>query len=161
MHLDAFLWNQLYKKTCAPIVGFFGDDVLFHTLGWDEEVRKEFIKDKSIMVSCNDVHIQRGKIATLFFTHRSLHDKIGYYLNENFRRWYVDEFWSEAFKRAGKMHYREDIVTEHLSPDIFKERADDTYKNMENLKDPDKIKWRTPEVQQEIDRVVTILKEPI
>ena len=157
-HLS-FLWNQLYKVTSAPIIGFFGDDVLFHTPGWDMEVRKEFAKDKAIMVSCNDVHIQKGKNATLFFTHRTLHDKIGYYLNENFRRWYVDTFLDEAFKQAGKMRYREDLVTEHLSPDVFKERIDATYNDMESLKDPDRIKWGSEETRKEIARVASIIKE--
>jgi predicted SAM-dependent methyltransferase len=155
----AFFWNQLYKVTTAPIVGFFGDDVLFETPGWDIEVRKEFAKDRSVMVSCNDVHIQRGQAATLFFTHRTLHDRIGYYLNENFRRWFVDTFWSEAFKLAGKMHYREDIVTRHLSPDVFKNRVDSTYADMENLKHPDALIWNTDANRQEIARVVAIIKD--
>jgi hypothetical protein len=123
------------------------------------EVRKEFMEDKSVMVLCNDVHIQKGKMATLFFTHRTLHDKVGYYLNEKFRRWYVDTFWDEAFKAAGKMRYREDIVTEHLSPDVFKERADSTYKNMEHLKGADHVTWNTLENRKEIQRVAQIIKD--
>lgn len=158
VHLS-FLWNQLYKATSAPIVGFFGDDVIFHTPGWDQEVRDEFHKEKNIMVSCNDVHIHRGRTSTLFFTHRTVHDKVGYYLNENFRRWYVDTFWDEAFKQVGKLHYREDLITEHLSPDVFKERTDDTYRNMEDHKGQDRVNWTSAPNHQEIARVASIIKE--
>lgn len=158
VHL-AFLWNQLYKKAKYPIIGYFGDDVLSHTPGWDMEVKKEFADDKIILVACNDVHVQKGKKATLFFTHKTVHDKIGFYLNPKFRRWYTDTFWDIVFKNAGKLHFREDLVMEHLHPDIFKERNDATYKAMESHKDVDKKIWLSKENRDEVKKCIEILKE--
>ncbi len=157
VHL-AFLWNQLYEKAKFPIVGYFGDDVLSHTPGWDIEVRKEFTNDKNILVACNDVHVQKGKNATLFFTHKNFHDKIGFYLNPKFRRWYTDTFWDVVFKNAGKLRFREDIVMEHLHPDVFTERLDETYKAMENHKDNDKEIWLSKETREEVKKCIDILK---
>lgn len=157
VHLS-FLWNQLYSRAKYPIIGYFGDDVLCHTPGWDIEVKKEFEKDKTILVSTNDVHIQRGKKATLFFTHKSVHDKIGFYLNPKYRRWYMDAFWDIVFKHAGKLHYRQDIVMEHLHPDVFENRLDDTYKNMEGYKSSDKEIWVSDENNNEIKQCIKILK---
>lgn len=157
VHL-AYLWNQLYEKAEYPIVGYFGDDVLSHTPGWDMEVKKEFASDKNILVACNDVHVQKGKNATLFFTHKNTHDKIGFYLNPKFRRWYTDTFWDIVFKHAGKLHFREDIVMEHLHPDIFKERLDETYKAMENQKGDDKKIWLSGETRDEVRKCIDILK---
>jgi hypothetical protein len=158
VHL-AFLWNQLYPKAKYDIVGYFGDDVLFHTPGWDDEVRKEFMRDKAVMVSCNDVHIHRGKTATLFFTHKSVHDRFGFYLHPKFKRWYTDTFWDLIFRWAGKMRYREDIVTEHFSPDVFKDRLDKTYADMEKLKGTDTPIWNSPEIREQIVKFAEELKK--
>lgn len=157
VHL-AFLWNQIYPKAKYDIVGYFGDDVIFHTPGWDDEVRLEFMTDKSIMVSCNDIHIHRGKTSTLFFTHKSVHDRFGFYLHPKFKRWYTDTFWDLIYRWAGKLHYREDLVTEHFSPDIFKNRLDKTYADMEKLKGTDTPIWNSPETKQQIMRFAQELK---
>lgn len=159
------LWNQLYPKAAYPILGFFGDDVIFRTPGWDIEVQKEFTQSKGIMVSCNDVHIQRGRQATLFFTHKDVHDRFGYYLPPGFRRWYMDTYMDVIFRNAGKLHYREDIVTEHLHPDVFPERVDDTYRALgghtvpgEGLKEADKALWLSEENRAELRRCIDIVK---
>jgi len=158
VHL-AFLWNQLYPKATYPIVGYFGDDVIFHTPGWDEEVRKEFLDSKSVLVSCNDVHIHRGKTSTLFFTHKSVHEALGFYLHPKFRRWYTDTFWDTVFRNAGKLRYREDLFTEHLSPDVFRDRADATYNAMEPLKGVDTPILNSREVQKQMVYFVHKLRE--
>jgi len=157
VHLS-YLWNQLYELAKYPIVGYFGDDVLFKTPGWDIEVKREFALDKTIMVSCNDVHVQKGKVATLFFTHKNVHDKFGFYLNPKFRRWYMDTYWDMIFKHAGKLHYRQDIVTEHLHPDEFPERRDATYEAMEGGKDNDRRLWMAKENKEEVKTNIEILK---
>jgi predicted SAM-dependent methyltransferase len=154
----SFLWNQIYAKALYPILGYFGDDCVFRTPGWDEEVRREFIADKTILVCCNDVYVQCGKLATLFFTHRCVHEKFGLYLNERFRRWCGDTYWDRIYREAGKLHYREDIVCEHLHPDKFPERADATYKNMEIFKNEDLQLFSSPAMQEEIHNRAQELK---
>lgn len=157
IHLS-YLWNQIYEQAKYPIVGYFGDDVLFHTEGWDKEIRNEFAIDKTIMVCCNDIHIQKGKAATLFFTHKIVHDKFGFYLPMKFRRWYADTYWDVIFRNADKYHYREDIVTEHLHPDVFEERKDDTYTAMELFKTTDKKIWMSDENKNELKNQIDALK---
>lgn len=157
-HLS-FLWNQAYAKSKYPIIGYFGDDVIFHTPGWDEEVRKEFKADRRVMVACNDVHVQRGKTATLFFTHRSVHDKIGFYLSERLRRWYTDTYLDVIYKMARLQHYREDLITEHLHPDMFPERLDSTYQSMDDLKHPDIRLWNSGELRPEMQKYAQMIME--
>ena len=158
IHLS-FLWNQIYEEASFPIVGYFGDDVLFHTEEWDKEIREEFAKDKTVMVCCNDVHIQKGKAATLFFTHKTVHDAFGFYLPMKFRRWYADTYWDVIYRNAGKYHYREDIVTEHLHPDVFQDKRDDVYKAMETFKAADKQIWHSEENKKELLAHVGALKK--
>lgn len=155
-HLS-YLWNQIYKRATYPIMGYFGDDVIFRTPGWDEEVRKEFETDHFIIVLCNDVHVQRGKQATLFFTHRTVHERFGYYLHMGYRRWYADTMLGNIFKSAGKMRYREDIVTEHLHPDKFPDRIDDTYRKMEVFKEEDRKLYISQDMNKESLRCTEIV----
>jgi SAM-dependent methyltransferase len=154
----SFLWNQVYAKAQHPILGYFGDDVVFHTPGWDEEIRREFAADKTVLVCCNDVHIQRGRVATLFFTHKCVHDKFGFYLDDRFYRWYMDTYWDQVYRRAGKLHYREDLIMEHLHPTKFPEKTDATYQSMEGFKDEDTRLWFSPAVQAEIQKKTEELK---
>ena len=154
----SFLWNQIYKHAANPIFGFFGDDVIFRTPGWDEEVQREFLNDHMKLISCNDVHIQKGKKAILFFTHKEIHDLIGFYMNENFYRWFMDSWWDVVFQKCGKLIYREDIITEHRLPVNFKERADETYKRMDGLQENDKITWDTLENVKSIKNALNIIK---
>jgi hypothetical protein len=143
----SYFWNQIYPHASQDIIGFFGDDVLFKTPGWDIEVYKEFKKDLMVMVSCNDVHVQKGVNAVLFFTHRSVHDKLGFYLNQKYQRWYMDTFLDRIYRRMGKLHYREDIVTEHLDP--VRSKHDTTEKIKQQIDEDEKIWYSTSE--QEIN----------
>jgi hypothetical protein len=157
IHLS-FLWNQLYEKSTYTILGYFGDDVIFQTLEWDEKIRQEFLQDKAILVCCNDVYIQHGAIATLFFTHKAVHEKIGFYLHPNFRRWYMDTYWDKVYRKAGKMHYRNDILTAHMHPDHFPEKIDQVYKNMELFKENDGNLMSSEEIKKQMMEHVEIIK---
>jgi predicted SAM-dependent methyltransferase len=150
----SYLWNQMYTKALHPIYGFFGDDVIFWTPGWDEEVRKEFLEDHVKLVSCNDVHIQKGRKAILFFTHKDVHDLIGFYMNDKFYRWFMDSWWDIIFQRLGKLIYREDLICEHLLPYTFKERLDNTFKRMEGLQEADKVVWDSMETLNSIKAAI-------
>jgi hypothetical protein len=154
----SYFWNQLYAKSSYDIVGFFGDDVLFRTEGWDIEVRKEFLKDKTVMVSCNDLHIQRGRTSILFFTHKFVHEKLGFYMNEKLRRWYIDTFLDIIYRNNNKVHYREDLVTEHFNPASHPERNDAIFEKLRELVDTDKAFWTTEENRNDLKKGVACLK---
>jgi predicted SAM-dependent methyltransferase len=150
----SYLWNQMYKNALHPIYGFFGDDVIFWTPGWDEEVSKEFISNPIKLISCNDVHIQKGRKAILFFTHKDVHDLIGFYMNENFYRWFMDTWWDVVFQKCEKLIYREDLICEHKLPVNFKERADGTFHRMEGMQELDKVTWDTIETINSIKSAI-------
>jgi len=157
----SFLWNQLYAKAKYPIVGYFGDDVIFQTPGWEQEVKKEFAKNKTILFYANDVYVQKGALATLFFTHKKVHEAVGYYLNVNFRRWYMDTWWDTIYRHVGKIIYKDNIHWAHIHPDAFPDKADATYKAMEvdQFKISDGQYWGSKENTNEMKRVISILRE--
>lgn len=158
VHLAHF-WNQLYLKVPASILGFFGDDVIFRTKGWDCEVRKEFSKDKKILVFFNDVHIQKGRMATLFFTHRDVHENVGFYMFPNFRRIYMDAFWSDVFRNAGKQIYRPDLIAEHRHPQAFPAAYDHVFRDMEKFYQQDEAIWLSSEMRVLVNKVSDYLRQ--
>ena len=70
----------------------------------------------------------------------------------------MDTYWDQVYRNAGKIRYREDIITEHLHPTHFPDRSDQVYKNMECFKDADAALWNTPGIHEEISRKSKELK---
>lgn len=147
----SYIWNQCYAAAKYPIIGYFGDDVIFKTKNWDLEVGKEFKKDKCILLSCNDVHLWCGKESILFFTHKKVHEKFGFYLDETFRRNWSDTFLDRIFRSVNKIRYRHDIITEHLR------EKDEIYMRMEHLKDEDHKKGNSLETRMKIKKYSNML----
>lgn len=145
------LWNRLYQSTKEPIVGFFGDDVVFRSPGWDFSVREEFRRDRQVLVYGDD-RFQSGRLATLFFTHRQVHDQFGYYMPEKFRRWYMDTWWDEIYRSRKRAHYRPDLIFDHLHPYRHPERADKSFQHLESLIPQDKDRWESPQNRKELKR---------
>lgn len=155
-HLVQF-WNDIYPHARYDIIGFFGDDVLFKTPRWDNLVIQEFDKDPVQLVYGNDVHIQKGECATLFFTHKIVHQEFGYYLYPPFRRWYMDTFMDHVFRTANKINYLPELILEHIHPNKFQNIVDSVYLRMEHLKEIDKIVWESEKCSAEIARCVSLL----
>ena len=148
------LWNRLYAATWEPIVGFFGDDVVFRSAGWDFSVREEFRRDAGILVFGDD-RLQSGRQATLFFTHRWVHDHFGFYMPERFRRWYMDTWWDCIYRKGKRAHYRPDLIFEHLHPSLNPARIDANFQRLESLIPQDQIEWESAENQKELGRALT------
>ncbi len=155
-HLVSY-WNQTYQQAKYDIVGFFGDDVLIKTPGWDEIVTDEFRRSPHLLVYGNDVHIQKGRVATLFFTHKATHQLFGYYLYPALRRWYMDEFMDLVYRRADCIIYKPDLILEHIHPDAFKEAKDAVYISMNSLVQDDYGIWNSAECITEINRCIRVL----
>jgi hypothetical protein len=143
--------NTLYAASEEPIVGCFGDDVVFRTQGWDLAVRQEFQEDQSVLLFGDDL-LQKGRLATHFFTHRRVHDAFGYYMNEKFRRIYIDTWWDQIYRSQKKIRYRPDLVFEHLHPSLNPEREDELFRKNARWEAADQQTWESEENQRDLRR---------
>ena len=143
--------NILYAASDEPIVGCFGDDVVFRTQGWDAIVRHEFQKNIAILLFGND-RLQKGRLATHFFTHRRIHDALGYYMNEKFRRIYIDTWWDHIFRSQKRDQYVPDLIFEHLHPETYPENEDDLYRRNAKWMSADEATWKSEENQKDLRR---------
>jgi hypothetical protein len=156
-HLSQY-WNVIYAHAAYDILGFFGDDCRITTRGWDDVVLDLFSKDPAILVYGDDVHCQRGDMATLFFTHKIVHERCGFYMFPGFRRMWMDQFWDQAFRRAGKIRLRRDLVFEHQhrGHGKFKHTMDETFRRLERMH----AKERSYDAaHQELEKCIGIIKQ--
>lgn len=147
------LWNRLYEATDEPILGFFGDDVVFRTPGWDFSVREEFKRDPRYLIYGDD-RLQQGRLATLFFTHRRIHQALGGYMKERFRRIYLDTWWDRIYRSQKRARYRPDLIFEHLHPSIHPEREDEVFRKCSQWEAIDQAAWESPETQRDLAQAI-------
>lgn len=146
--------NELFKFSQAPVVGCFGDDVVFRTKGWDIAIIAEFEKDCGILVY-GDEYLQRGQLATHFFTHRRVHNSFGYYMNEKFNRVYMDTWWDYIYRSRKRARYRPDLVFEHLHPSVYPMLEDKLFRKNAKWEALDEVTWNAPETRQALDSAIT------
>jgi hypothetical protein len=111
------LWNICARESNEDIISMIGDDMVFITKNWDEEILKEFEypqcpKDNFKMVHCYDGK-WGPKIAVNAFIHRSYMDLTGYFMREEFPVDKVDIWLQQIYMAFGRLVYRGDIHIEH------------------------------------------------
>lgn len=157
-------WNQCYAAASYDILGFFGDDVIFSTTGWDLSVGEALAKDPTIMISCNGVHHPEislwgngGAVGYLFFTHRRVHELFGYYMHEALKRHCMDTVLEFIYKNANRFRYRADIITEHFLVCAFPDRIDETHIRMSKWCAEGHELFQSKTIQDEIIRCSDLL----
>lgn len=122
------LWNILTDKTTEEIISMIGDDMVFKTLNWDEEIIKEFHDmpdDKIKAIHCND-DCHKAKLAVNLFCHRKYAEVMGQFMREEFKINWVDQWLHQVFSAFGRLKYRDDIMIEHRHWVLGKSNHDTT-----------------------------------
>lgn len=123
-----------WEKGEGPIYFLGGDDLIFHTKGWDTKVLATFDQypDKIVLVHGDDGDPNKDKTnATHSFIHRQWIDVLGRYLPPYFSGDFTDTWLSDIANGVGR-RVKIDIYTEHVHPAFGKREQDDT----------DKEKWK-------------------
>jgi hypothetical protein len=123
------LWNILTNETQEEIISMIGDDMVFKTPNWDEEVLKEFTQnlpeDKIKAIHCND-DCHGAKLAVNLFCHRKYAEVMGHFMREEFKINWVDQWLHQVFSAFGRLSYRGDIMIEHRHWVLGKSNHDET-----------------------------------
>jgi len=122
------LWNILTKETTEEIISMIGDDMVFKTPNWDEEIIKEFTnipEDKIKAIHCND-DCHKAKLAVNLFCHRKYAEVMGQFMREEFKINWVDQWLHQVFSAFGRLNYRDDIMIEHRHWVLGKSNHDST-----------------------------------
>jgi len=111
------MWNICVNESDDDIISMIGDDMVFHTQGWDDMIIEEFSgknlpEDKIKAVHCNDDY-HGAKLAVNLFCHRKYNDIMGQFMREEFKINWVDQWLHQMFNCFGRLTYRKDIMIEH------------------------------------------------
>lgn len=110
----------------ADILGFIGDDHRFRTRGWDHRVTEE-LREGGIAYG-ND--LGRPDLPTQVFMTSAIVMALGWMALPGAHHLYLDNTWAELGRRAGCLHYMEDVVIEHMHPVYGKGMTDAGYQRV-------------------------------
>jgi hypothetical protein len=123
--------NECYKIAKGKIVGYFGDDFIFRTPGWDTRVLGVFdkIKDKIGLVWGNDGY--NKETATHGFLHVNWIETLGYVTPKQYDGDYGDRHLTDVAEKIGRSIYLDDVIFEHMHWSV---QDSDGYPKAENDK---------------------------
>jgi len=108
-------WNCLFAHSEGEILMYTGDDVVFETKGWDEQVRNAFIQfpDSLGLVFGDDGGWYAGKLAINGFVHRAWADLLGYFTYPA-RVSAIDLWIHECASYINRVIYLDDVMFRHV-----------------------------------------------
>jgi glycosyl transferase/beta-hydroxylase protein BlmF len=121
-------WNECAAVAKGEILMHGGDDIVFATPGWDQQVRQAFaaIPDRIGLVYGDDLSTNFPDLATHGFLHRRWVDTVGYFLPPLFSCDWNDVWISEVAQRIGRAVALGDVVIEHQHHSFGKRTRDQT-----------------------------------
>ncbi len=129
------IWNLLYPHAEGDILGYIGDDMVFKTPDWDEEILEEFNEnnlpqDKIKLVHCYDGFRKHDEICVNAFVHKKYTDILGYLCREEFLINWSDQWMYQTFKAFDRVKHRSDIHIQHNHWVFGKRSRDDVANRM-------------------------------
>jgi hypothetical protein len=106
--------NLLARKYAKEYeyLAFMGDDHRPRTNDWSNELIKG-LGGKPGVAYGNDL-LQGSNLPTAVLLSAEIVRKIGYMVPPSLVHMYMDNFWRDLGEKIGNLHYREDVVIEHL-----------------------------------------------
>lgn len=141
------MWNIMANKVDADIYAMIGDDMIFSTTSWDDEIIKEFTepncpKDNIRMIHCNDgmrgpgnTHPNVLPLCVNFFIHKNYIKATGYFVEPYLENTHHDTWLQIVFDKLGRTKYRHDIVIKHLHYSETNNKMDSVSNNLEKLRE--------------------------
>jgi hypothetical protein len=127
------MWNILAEASSEDIISMIGDDMVFKTRNWDEEIIEEFTnipEDKIKAVHCND-DFHGERLAVNIFCHRRYHEIMNGFMREEFKINWIDQWLHQLFSAFNRLKYRGDIMIEHRHWVLGKTQRDNTVNRMQ------------------------------
>ena len=108
------------------IIGNLGDDHLARTPGWDVLVEAVLLDRPGIVYGRDGIH--DAHMPTAPFISARVVNALGWYALPACEHLYIDDAWKALGWRAEVMTYRDDLLFEHMHPDVGKADWDDGYR---------------------------------
>jgi hypothetical protein len=140
------MWNTMVvQKDNFDIYAMIGDDMIFSTQNWDEEITHDFNNgpsDKILLVHCNDGMRGPGNkyenvppLCVNFFIHKNYIKTTGYFVEPYMPNTHHDTWPQIVFNSLGRVKYRHDILIKHLHYSETTNKMDNVSSNLEKLRE--------------------------
>lgn len=136
-------FNKAAELASGDILMFGGDDLVFRTKGWDDQVLAEFNKydDRIVFVHCRDDY-REDDLGCHGFLHRNWIEATGYFVPPYFETWYIDNWITDVSKAIGRRSYLQSLLIEHMHFTCGKAEMDATYGDQEKHYNQAGIVWQ-------------------
>lgn len=127
----AYSWNLLAKEAKYDVLVLMGDDAVFKTPGWDDELHalNEQYDDG---IWCAGFYDGREKGSYPHFAVSKVWaDTLGYFVPPIFFHWHVDTWTTTLAKNIYRFHGLDDILIEHQTPKVTG-KVDETFARIRN-----------------------------
>lgn len=129
------MFSACYQRCSGAIIMLCGDDVVFRTAGWDQQVAARFERfpDRIALIYGNDL-LKGESLCTHPFLSREACEQLGRPCPPEYPGEYIDTHIFDVFHKlrcAGRdrIVYLDDVVIEHMHYSVGKAPVDDTYTN--------------------------------
>jgi len=106
--------------------GFLGDDHLPRTTYWDYILTLAIPYNTNGIAYGNDL-LQGANLPTACIMNREIVEHLGGMVPPHFKHLYLDNFWKRLGTDIGGLHYRPDVIIEHMHPVARKSEMDVNY----------------------------------
>lgn len=121
LNLIASKYADQYKY-----LAFFGDDHVILT-NWESKFVSFFEENNNIGIAYGNDLLQGAKLPTAVCLTSTIVNKLGYMVPKVLVHMYADNFWIDLGRECGIIKYFEDVVFEHIHPDLGKADRDFQY----------------------------------
>jgi glycosyl transferase/beta-hydroxylase protein BlmF len=122
------MWERCAETATGDILMMGGDDLIFQTKGWDDQVKRAFaaFPDRLVFVHGDD-KLHGANFGTHGFLHRKWVEATGYFCPPYFSSDYNDTWWNDVANALDRRIYLP-FVTEHMHPLAGKAEWDKTHR---------------------------------
>lgn len=139
-------------------IGFFGDDHVPRTVGWDKHYIDVLDSFGTGMVYGNDL-LQGENIPTQIAMTANIVNRLGWMAPPSFKHLWVDNAWLAMGKGLDAIKYLPETIIEHMHPANGKAEFDDDYAR---VNDPEVVKQDSEAYavweQQDLPRILETLR---
>lgn len=126
------MWNECWKVSTGDLLFHCGDDLIFKTPAWDNEVIESFsqVKDNVAFMFVNDMSVQYSarNFGTHGFIHKDWANAVGYFCPPYFSSDYNDTWFNDVSDMLGRK-YKLSMIAEHMHPAFGKAEVDETHRD--------------------------------
>lgn len=121
-------------------IAFFGDDHVIKTK-WESDFINFFESQNGLGIAYGDDLLQGVNLPTAVCLTSNIVDKLGFMVPKNLIHMYADNFWRDLGRQLNIIKYFENVVFEHLHPDVGKAVRDDQYDEANSVYSADQVEY--------------------